>query len=249
MKRPSSSTGNKQKFVSEAGNLFHLWRDVDWPFEVNKLAKEAEQKERLASEEPALFPEIIPAIATGISVTEHLLDEARIENARINWVDQWTKESYTAIGIHEDEETSQSKEVLFEQLDPLEEAVDNYNYEDMQESNFLKWLKSKQSGQQEFEKLVTLEEEEVKKETTTDQVAPSSADKRKLSKKEKKKQLKKILKKSLEIEDEIVSETLAKVMVQQGHISKARKMYEKLSLIFPEKSAYFADIIENLEEE
>ncbi len=44
----------------------------------------------------------------------------------------------------------------------------------------------------------------------------------------------------------IASETLAAILAKQGQIEKAIKMYERLILIFPEKSAYFAAQIAKL---
>jgi hypothetical protein len=47
-------------------------------------------------------------------------------------------------------------------------------------------------------------------------------------------------------EDDFVTETLAKIYAEQGYISKAIEVYEKLSLQDSKKSIYFAALIEGL---
>lgn len=45
----------------------------------------------------------------------------------------------------------------------------------------------------------------------------------------------------------LVTETLAKVYISQGHFDKAKKAYQILKLKYPEKSSFFADRIQEIE--
>jgi hypothetical protein len=53
--------------------------------------------------------------------------------------------------------------------------------------------------------------------------------------------------KSAEDHNDMVTETLAKIYIEQMLYDKAIQTYEKLSLKFPEKSRYFADLIQSIQ--
>ena len=47
---------------------------------------------------------------------------------------------------------------------------------------------------------------------------------------------------------ELFTETLAQIYVEQGYYQHAREIYSKLILAYPEKNAYFAALIQKLDE-
>jgi hypothetical protein len=56
-------------------------------------------------------------------------------------------------------------------------------------------------------------------------------------------------KQSVQEDEEIATETLAKVYMAQGHHKKAIRVYEKLCLIYPHRITYFADLIQKIKNE
>jgi tetratricopeptide (TPR) repeat protein len=56
-------------------------------------------------------------------------------------------------------------------------------------------------------------------------------------------------KQSVQENDELATETLAKVYLSQGHYKKAIRVYEKLCLLYPNRIIYFADLIQKIKNE
>lgn len=124
-------------------------------------------------------------------------------------------------------------------------------------SDFTSWLRSRNPNAKKSIVGFDQEKEVVKKHK-----------KKKKSKKEKKKEkqqtvqlkkhyninINKRLKSVIEFADQslldpkdIISETLAEILVEQEHYLRAIDMYHRLSLAFPEKSVYFAEIIKKIQ--
>ena len=95
-----------------------------------------------------------------------------------------------------------------------------------------------------------LPEKVIKKESTPledlETIKDDNTTKSALKKKKKKSKLQKKIDASLQDHKNIASEPLAKLYKKQGFYKKSLRMYEQLSLINPEKSGFFAPLIEEL---
>jgi hypothetical protein len=127
--------------------------------------------------------------------------------------------------------------------------TDSYSSAEYLASNFVQWLKSFKKPLVKTEEIPTIERSTrniITPITATPDAKPLKAKSMKKKKKAKKKKKNKKKAGGLLINEEIYSETLAELLADQGHNSKAIKMYQQLSLIFPEKSALFAVKIEKI---
>jgi hypothetical protein len=61
-------------------------------------------------------------------------------------------------------------------------------------------------------------------------------------------EVRRIARRSLVAQEAVASETLARLLVQQGQYQHAIKMYYRLELLYPEKKAIFAGLIKDLQE-
>lgn len=83
-------------------------------------------------------------------------------------------------------------------------------------------------------------------ETAYQPIAPPETEEQSIKPAHKEMSAQALAERSITENKELVSETLARLLAKQGHRDKAIAMYERLYLVFPEKSAYFAAEIEKL---
>ncbi|MBK8298564.1 MAG: hypothetical protein IPK91_15055 [Saprospiraceae bacterium] len=96
--------------------------------------------------------------------------------------------------------------------------------------DFYQWLEELHSGPKTVKRQKTATESKLPLKTET---SPAS-------------ETRKVIESSLTLKEEVISETLAKLLARQGHKQEAIAMYEKLMLKFPEKGSTFATAIEKL---
>lgn len=127
----------------------------------------------------------------------------------------------------------------------LEEETPQETIPVLDKQSFNNWLKHihKEKETQPIEEASSLDELPSIVEPKLEK--PTSKKKKKNKKKKKKKETS-LAKKSVIEREEVISQTLADLLAAQGYSEKAIKMYERLSLIFPEKSAFFAQKIKEL---
>lgn len=161
-------------------------------------------------------------------------------------------ETHTPAASLESSETADSPDTgLILDTETLEDFTDH-------DSPFLNWL-HRLSGTEAggFEELSEVKEEEESRSSLSpmDEEKESKKKKKKDKKKRKKDKKKKKKKKkkkrweeeSLRTDEALVSEALAEILANQGHYDRAIEMYNRLRLIIPEKSVFFAQKIEELE--
>jgi hypothetical protein len=131
---------------------------------------------------------------------------------------------------------------------PPESSFETESDTEEELSDFVKWLKRRQMKHTDDE---TVSRKDIGSDGAEQTDAPKAEvdktvkkDKPKDGKKKKKKKKKDVRKAGeIELQPDIASETLADLLASQGHLEEANEMYKRLSLLYPEKSSYFASKI------
>ena len=159
-------------------------------------------------------------------------------------------------GMNEDSETNESNEIEHienqelppESVQPLEtldalaaEVVGNKSNTTDIKKNFFHWLKELQNEKGEEEKSTIEQQKEIidKFLVKLPGIKPDKSALKKTDQRD-------LVQQSLREDQEMVTETLAKLYLEQGHLSKALDAFEIILLRFPQKSSFFAGQIREI---
>lgn len=222
-------TGDYHKLVARAGIFFN---NPHWlHFQLTRKAEHSlmPEQERMAAapELPVVMPEEEEEIATGIlsettgtveEITDEEITESEIEPMKIE------------LKLPEETKDTNGDALLFEPMHlvdyfasqgiKLSEEVQPGDKLGRQLKSFTEWLKT-------MKKIHTENTEDLRE--NSDKTIEMLAEKS-------------------NIENEVLTEAMAEVFIKQGKAGKATELYQKLSLLNPAKSAYFAAKIETLKE-
>lgn len=195
------------------------------PILLSKLIRAAEEVPELAEVEP-IIPEIIE------SETIEIREEIWIQPASAD-------DYFLQQGIHVSNDLPEADEILHQEQteEEKEKAL-------MVVMSFSEWLKHISSHNKKAK-----EEEADKKALKTMWQQQKLAAAIEEESDEIPEQVFEMAVNSISRKDELVSESLAEVYAKQGKKEKAIGMYQKLSLLNPEKNTYFAAKIENLQKD
>ncbi len=123
--------------------------------------------------------------------------------------------------------------------------IDPNSFEDSLPFNLnLQTSEYKLEEKKEIEKEVDFEKKDKRTELIDKFIESSPSIKPKINQQEKK--TKTVIEQKTEVSNTLITDTLAKIYIQQKHYEKAIDSYKKLILKFPEKNAYFASQIEKI---
>ncbi|MEM6967583.1 MAG: hypothetical protein AAF573_22655, partial [Bacteroidota bacterium] len=133
-----------------------------------------------------------------------------------------------------------------EEEQEIENVIEEVVQEEILAANTTLTKKEKPKGKKDKAKKKKKQKAKKKKQKKDKKKDKNKAKKKSKKEKKKKTKIPKAAKQSIQENEDIVSETLAALLAQQGSRKKAIQMYKRLSLIFPEKSSFFAKKIEKL---
>lgn len=220
-KYPFSPFGHLLKFLkADAGN------DEDAQFMLNKLAAYSPDRAQLQA--------LLQRLTSGFQLSSAAVDEIPSEGRNFD-VDRnlfefdFQNKPRNIAPLEKDasQEVIPSAEQKVDQP-PISEQSNDQNEEEL--SPYVQWLitlSSKKTKHIDNEDKLEKDQENITKVVST-KISPT------------------IETKQTDFFGEVITETLAEVLANQGQNERAIAMYQKLSLIFPEKSSFFAARIDKL---